>query len=206
MDSLAVVAATSVGVRKGQIDSGAHVHPSASIWELVHIRPKARVGAESIIGRGVYVGPGVTIGEKCKIQNYAQVYEPALIEDGVFIGPGVILTNDRHPRAITVDNRIKSSQDWIPVGVHVEFGASIGAGAICVAPVRVGRWAMVAAGAVVTRDVKPFQLVAGAPAAHVGWVGPAGVRLSEVDERQYQCPQTKQRFFVNPTGDLEPVN
>ncbi len=96
---------------------------------------------------------GRRVGNRCKIQNGALLYEPATLANGVFVGPGVILTNDTHPRAVNVDGSLKSANDWLPVGVTVGEGASLGAGAVCVAPVSVGRWAMVAAGAVVTRDV-----------------------------------------------------
>jgi len=87
------------------------------------------------------------------------VYEPAEVGEGVFIGPGAVLTNDTYPRAITTDGREKSSSDWVPVGVTVGKGASIGAHATCVAPLEIGQWAVVAAGAVVTRDVPPYALV-----------------------------------------------
>jgi acetyltransferase-like isoleucine patch superfamily enzyme len=153
----------------------------------------------------VYVGPGVIIGAQCKIQNNAQLFEPAVIEDGVFVGPGAILTNDRYPRAITPDAKLKSADDWNPVRVHVEFGASIGAGAICVAPIRIGKWSMIAAGSVVTTDVQPFQLVAGIPARAVGWVGPAGLQLSKISENEYQCPQTSQRFQLRNGIGMEPL-
>jgi len=192
-------------VRKGQIDADARIHPSANVWDLAHVRTLAQIGAESIIGRGVYIGPKVTVGARCKIQNYAQVFEPAIVDDGVFIGPGAILTNDRYPRAITLDSQLKSARDWNPVGVQVEYGASIGAGAICVAPLRIGRWAVIAAGSVVTKNVRAYELVAGSPATHLGWVGPAGVKLMVTREGKFQCPLTKQCFIVNRSGDLETV-
>jgi UDP-2-acetamido-3-amino-2,3-dideoxy-glucuronate N-acetyltransferase len=189
-------------VRRGEIDPTARVHESAQVWDLVQVREFAEIGAESVLGRGVYIGSGAVVGSRCKIQNYAQVFEPAVLEDGVFIGPGVILTNDRFPRAVGVDLRLKSASDWSPVGVHVEFGASIGAGAICVAPVRIGKWAMVAAGAVVTRTLRPFELVAGTPARHVGWVGCAGQRLVETSDGLFRCPVTHQKFQLLESGEL----
>jgi acetyltransferase-like isoleucine patch superfamily enzyme len=131
-----------------------------------------------VIGRGAYLGPGVVVGDRCKIQNHALVYEPAVVADGAFIGPAVVFTNDLNPRAVTPEGRLKSAEDWEPVGVVVEEGASIGARAVCVAPVRIGAWAMVAAGAVVTRDVPAHALVAGVPARQVGWVDEAGNRVA----------------------------
>lgn len=193
----------TTGVRRGQIDSGATIHVSANIWDLAHIRESAEIGAETIVGRGAYIGAGVRVGSRCKIQNAAQIFEPAVLEDGVFVGPGAILTNDRTPRAINEDLTLKRVTDWEPVGVHIDCGASVGAGAICVAPVRVGAWAMIAAGAVVVADVRPFELVAGVPARHIGWVGPAGVRLETVDGVTFRCPHTRQEFRMVPSGNLE---
>ena len=112
----------------------------------------------------------------------------------MFIGPGVILTNDKNPRAIKVRGEIKESNDWKKVGVEVFEGASIGSGAICIAPVRIGKWALVGAGSVVTKNVKDFALVVGNPARQVGWVGPAGIQLVKISETTFQCPKTLANF------------
>lgn len=166
----------------------------SSVWHLAQIREGARVGRNCIIGRGAYIGSGVVMGDNCKVQNYALVYEPAVLGDGVFIGPAVVLTNDTYPRAISPDGTLKSAADWNPVGVTIETGASIGARATCVAPVTIGQWATVAAGAVVVRDVPPFALVAGVPAKRIGWVGKAGVPLTEERPGQWLCPATSSRY------------
>ena len=115
---------------------------------------------------------------------------------GVFIGPAVVLTNDVHPRAVTPDGTLKTGEDWDCVGVTVGAGAAIGARSVCVAPVHIGQWAMVAAGSVVTRDVPDFALVVGSPARQVGWVGRAGVRLVEDAERSWSCPRTGERYHL----------
>lgn len=164
------------------IHDGAQVSPDATlgdgttVWPLAQIRERAIIGAHCIIGRGAYIGTGVQVGDNCKIQNHALIYEPAILGGGVFIGPGAILTNDHHPRAINPDGTLKTADDWNPTGVTIHDGASIGAGAICVAPVTIGRWATVAAGAVVTRDVPDYALVAGTPARQTGWVREDGRR------------------------------
>ena len=158
------------------------VAPSARVWHLAQVREEARIGEETIVGRGAYIGEGVRVGGRCKIQNYALIYEPASLADGVFVGPAAVFTNDHCPRAINADGTLKSASDWERVGVTVERGAAIGARAVCVAPVRIGAWASVGAGAVVTRDVAPYALVVGVPARRVGWVGEAGVRLVAADD------------------------
>lgn len=164
------------------------------IWHLAQVREQANLGANCIVGRGAYVGTGVQIGENTKIQNYALVYEPAKLGKGVFIGPAVVLTNDTYPRSVSPDGSLKSAHDWTPVGVTIEDGASIGARAVCVAPLTVGRWATVAAGAVVTKDVPAFALVAGVPARRLGWVGKAGEPLRQ-EGHFWVCPATGAKYI-----------
>lgn len=186
------------------IDRTAHIAESAEVWAGCQIREGAIVGEGVILGRGVYVGVGVEIGSNSKIQNNALLYEPAFIGRGVFVGPGVILTNDRTPRAVTLELRRKATRDWTAQGVHIEDGASIGAGAVCVAPSRIGTWAMVAAGATVTADVKAYELVGGTPARHLGWVGRVGVRLrqSQRNEEIWICPETREHYKLEGGGNL----
>lgn len=171
------------------VSAEAVIGDGSKIWHLAQVREKARLGMNCIIGRGAYIGTGVTMGDNCKVQNYALVYEPAQLEDGVFIGPAVVLTNDTYPRAVSPDGELKSSRDWVPVGVTIRQGASIGARAVCVAPVTIGRWATIAAGAVVTKDVPDFALMAGVPAKRRGWVGRAGFPL-ELRGEHWVCPET----------------
>ena len=206
-----------VGIREGDtviessadVAPSAQVAPSARVWHLAQVREGASIGEETIIGRGAYIGEGVRVGARCKIQNHALVYEPASLADGVFIGPAAVLTNDHCPRAINMDGTLKAATDWTRVGVTVEHGAAIGARAVCVAPLRIGAWASIGAGAVVTRDVAPYALVVGVPARRVGWVGEAGVPLvptentNEAMERQWVCPATGRRY-VERDGTLSP--
>ena len=173
------------------------------VWDYSQIREDATVGDNSIIGRSVYIGPGVKIGSNCKIQNNALIYEPALIENGVFIGPAVVLTNDQYPRAVNPDGTLKNSSDWSQVGVIVKEGASIGAQSVCIAPVVIGKWALVAAGSTVVREVPDFALVAGTPAKQIGWVGKSGHRLQKINDHQYQCPVTLEMYFLSKPGYLE---
>src|ERR1700749_1358543 len=162
------------------VDERADIGAGTRVWHLAQVREDARTGRACIIGRGAYVGPGVILGDNVKLQNYALVYEPAQLEDGVFIGPAVVLTNDMYPRSVDVGGKLKRPDDWHAQGVLVREGASIGARAVVVPACVIGRYALVAAGAVVTRDVPDFALVAGVPARRLGWVGRAGERLSDV--------------------------
>lgn len=174
------------------VDASATVGEGSTVWHHAQLRPGARLGADVVVGRGAYIGSGVVVGDRSKIQNYALVYEPAILEAGVFIGPAVVLTNDTYPRAVNPDGSQKSAADWDPVGVTVREGAAIGARSVCVAPLTIGRWALVAAGAVVIRDVPDFALVAGTPARRIGWVGRAGRPLRADPEApfHFHCPLT----------------
>jgi UDP-2-acetamido-3-amino-2,3-dideoxy-glucuronate N-acetyltransferase len=183
------------------VDPRAKVGPGSFVWHLAQIREYAQVSAGCIIGRGVYIGPGVIIGHNCKVQN---IYEPALLEDGVFVGPAVVFTNDSFPRAINLDGSRRSNDDWQPVGVTVRKGASIGARAVCVAPITIGRYALVAAGSVVTRNVPDYAMVMGVPARHAGWVGRAGIPLVADADGVFVCPQTDERY-VEHDGVLSPL-
>jgi acetyltransferase-like isoleucine patch superfamily enzyme len=177
------------------VSPDATIGDGSSIWHLAQVREQAVLGENCIVGRGAYIGTGVRMGPNCKVQNYALVYEPAVLGAGVFIGPAVVLTNDTYPRAITPEGQLKSAHDWEPVGVEIGEGASVGARAVCVAPLRIGAWSTVAAGAVVVKDVPDFALVAGVPARRIGWVGKAGVPLAQSGPGTWVCPTTGSRYI-----------
>ncbi|WP_442778928.1 acyltransferase [Dietzia sp. SL131] len=176
------------------LDSTATIGDGSTVWHLAQIRENALLGENCIVGRGAYIGSGVRVGDNCKVQNYALVYEPAVLEDGVFVGPAAVFTNDHYPRSISPDGSIKRGEDWEAVGVTCRMGASIGARAVCVAPVVIGRWSMVAAGSVVIADVPDFALVAGVPARRIRWVGRAGVPLIDAGDGLWRCPETDTRY------------
>lgn len=188
------------------VAASAQIGEGSAIWHYAQVREDCVLGENVIIGRGAYVGNGVRIGANSKIQNYALVYEPALLEAGVFIGPGVILTNDEYPRAVNPDGSQKSGSDWDATGVTIREGASIGAGSICIAPVEIGAWALVAAGSTVTKNVPAFALVAGVPAKRIRWVGKAGVPLSDEGAGQFVCPKTGARYLERDMNTLVEVD
>lgn len=185
---------THIVAPSADVDPSATIGANTKVWHLAQVRDVVTLGENCIIGRGAYIGSGVTIGANCKIQNYALVYEPAQLADGVFIGPAAVLTNDQYPRAINSDGSPKSAHDWEAVGVTIGEGASIGARAVCVAPVTIGNWATVAAGSVVINNVPDFALVAGVPARRIRWVGRAGVPLASVEPSLWQCPLTGEKY------------
>lgn len=174
--------------QNASVSGAAKISENVSIWDFAQVRENAIIGKNSIIGSYAYIDANVQIGNNCKIQNRALIYNPAIIHDGVFIGPGAILTNDKNPRSILSSGKVKTTKDWDNVGVEVLQGAAIGSGAICVAPVKIGKWALVGAGAVVTKSVKNYALVIGNPARQVGWVGKAGKKLETLDGQHFKCP------------------
>lgn len=187
------------------VAASAQIGEGVSIWHYAQVREDCVIGENVIVGRGAYVGSGVHIGANSKIQNYALVYEPAVLEAGVFIGPGVILTNDEYPRAVNSDYSQKSGSDWEATGVTIREGASVGAGSICVAPVEIGAWALVAAGSTVTKNVPAFALVAGVPAKRIRWVGKAGIPLTDEGAGQFVCPKTGARYLERDANYLVEV-
>ncbi|GIJ77699.1 transferase hexapeptide (six repeat-containing protein) [Micromonospora phaseoli] len=152
------------------VEEGALVGDGTKVWRLAHIRSSAQVGAGCVIGRNVFIDAGVTVGDLVKIQNNVSVYQGVTLENEVFVGPSAVFTNDFRPRA--------QNPDWKITPTVVRRGASIGANATLVCGVEVGEYAMIAAGSVVTRDVAPYQLVAGNPARPKGWVDKQGEVVS----------------------------
>lgn len=166
-----------------EVSDLAEIGPGTRIWNHCQVREGAVLGRNCILSKDVYIDAGVHLGDNCKVQNGISVYHGVVLEDGVFCGPHMVFTNDRNPRAINPDGSLKSADDWVLSETRVRTGASIGAGAILVCGITVGRWAMIGAGAVVTRDVPDYGLVFGNPARLRGFVSPYGAKMSVAPEQ-----------------------
>jgi acetyltransferase-like isoleucine patch superfamily enzyme len=162
-----------------EVSASAVIGAGTQIWNEAQVREGARIGRDCILGKGVYLDPDVVIGDRVKLQVRVSVFKGSCVGPGVLIGPHSCLLNDKRPRAITLDGRLKTGADWVVTGVIVEEGASIGGGCTILPGVSIGRFAMVGAGAVVTRDVPDYGLVIGNPARLVGHACECGERLPE---------------------------
>lgn len=165
------------------VDEGAEVGEGTKVWHFSHILPGVRIGARVSVGQNVVIGPNVSVGDACKIQNNVSLYEGVMLEEGVFCGPSCVFTNVTTPRA-----QIVRKAEFKPTSVR--RGATIGANATIVCGNELGEYCLIAAGAVVTRDVLPYALMAGVPARRIGWVSHAG----EVLRDDLTCPRTGDRY------------
>jgi acetyltransferase-like isoleucine patch superfamily enzyme len=183
-----------------EVSRDAKIGEGTKVWHQAQIREKAEIGKNCILGKGVYIDTGVYVGDNVKIGNGASVYHGVTLEDGVFIGPHACLTNDKNPRAVNKDGSLKKPEDWVAGRTLVEKSASIGAGAIVLPGVTVGRYAMVGAGSVVTKDVPEHALVYGNPSRIRGFVCMCGMKLEKAEESgEYfvmQCSACGERIKI----------
>lgn len=189
-----------------RIHATAEVSPTAtigvgtSIWRGVQVREGAHIGSGCNIGQNAYIDTDVSIGNNVKIHNNASLYAGLEVEDGVFIGGHSLFTNDKLPRSINPDGTLKSLADWTCGRTLIRYGAAVGAGTVVVTGVTIGRWAMIGAGSVVTRDVPDHGLVVGNPARLVGYVSASGVRC-ETQEHAIAQTRSEQRLGADRTAD-----
>ena len=153
------------------VDDGASIGDGTKIWHFCHVSSGARIGANCTFGQNVYVASTAVIGDRVRVQNNVSIYDGVILEDNVFVGPSAVFTNVINPRS-----EVSRKQEYQTT--HVETGATIGANATIVCGTRLGRYAFVGAGSVVTHDVEPFALVVGVPARQVGWMCRCGVRIA----------------------------
>lgn len=154
------------------VDEGAVIGEGSRVWHFSHVMSGASIGRDCVVGQNVMIGPSVSVGDNCKIQNNVSLYKGVELEDGVFCGPSCVFTNVINPRAF-----LEKKEEFR--STLVKRGASIGANATIVCGVTIGRYALIGAGAVVTRDVPDYALMLGVPARQVGWVNQAGDTVSE---------------------------
>ncbi|MGY4472613.1 acyltransferase [Bradyrhizobium sp. USDA 3364] len=169
--------------RSSYVDDGAVVGRGTKIWHFSHILSRTIIGENCSIGQNVMIGPNVRIGNGCKIQNNVSIYDGVELADDVFCGPSCVFTNVNNPRA---DVSRKDEFRKTPIG----RGASIGANATIVCGHSLGDYCFIGAGAVITKDVPNFALMAGNPARRIGWMSRAGERLGD----ELVCPRTNRRY------------
>ena len=166
--------------KSADVSKKAKIGKGSSIWNNVQIREDAEIGKNCVLGKNVYIDIDVKVGDNCKIQNNVSIYHGVTIEDGVFIGPHVCFTNDKNPRAINPDGSSKSEDDWQISETLVKYGAAIGANATILPGITIGEWALVGAGAVVTKSVPDYGIVVGSPAKLVGYINKKGGKIKNV--------------------------
>ena len=171
------------------IDDNVEIGDGSKIWHFCHVLSGSRIGARCVLGQNVMVAPNVSLGAGCKIQNNVSLYQGVTLEDDVFCGPSCVFTNVLTPRAF-----VERKDEFAPT--LVKKGATIGANATIVCGVTIGNYAMVGAGAVVTKDVSAHQLVVGNAARPAGWVSRTGERLGD----DLICPRTGERYRETASG------
>lgn len=171
------------------IDEGCRIGVGTRIWHFSHIMPDCVIGERCNIGQNVVISPGVIIGNNVKIQNNVSVYTGVVCEDDVFLGPSCVFTNVLNPRsAIPRKDQYQKTL--------VRRGATIGANATIVCGHTIGEYALIGAGAVVTKDVPPYALVVGNPSKQIGWVSEYGHRLWFDEKGEARCPESGERYLL----------
>lgn len=165
----------------------AKIGNNVKIWHQAQVREHASIGDNSILGKNVYIDKEVVIGRNCKIQNNCSLYHGLMVEAGVFIGPHVVTTNDKYPRAINPDGTLMQDADWQEEKILIKEGASLGARAVILPGLTIGKFALVGAGSVVTKDVPDYGLVVGNPARMIGYVCGCGRKLEEGKKAGDSC-------------------
>jgi UDP-2-acetamido-3-amino-2,3-dideoxy-glucuronate N-acetyltransferase len=172
------------------IDAGCRIGEGTRIWHFSHIMSGSTIGKHCNIGQNVVISPEVVLGDNVKVQNNVSIYTGVTCDDDVFLGPSCVFTNVINPRsAVSRKDQYRKT--------HVGKGATIGANATIVCGHQIGAYAMIGAGAVVTKDIPPYALVVGNPSRQIGWVSEYGHRLSFDDKGKAICPETGQSYQLD---------
>lgn len=169
------------------IDDGCEIGNGTRIWHFSHIMPKSEIGENCNLGQNVVVSPHVKLGKNVKVQNNVSIYTGVICEDDVFLGPSMVFTNISNPRSAVV--RREQYEKTV-----VRKGATIGANATIVCGNDIGSFAFIGAGAVITKEVKPYALVVGNPARQIGWMSEYGHRLDFNEQGVAVCPESKEKY------------
>jgi UDP-2-acetamido-3-amino-2,3-dideoxy-glucuronate N-acetyltransferase len=178
------------------IDPGSSIGNGTRIWHFTHVMSGCTIGENCNLGQNVVVSPGVKLGNNVKVQNNVSIYTGVICDDDVFLGPSMVFTNVINPRSA-----IARKDQYKPT--YVEQGASIGANATIICGVRIGKFAFIGAGAVVTKDVVPYELVVGNPARHSGWMSEFGHRLHFSNEGIAECPESKEKYKLSDNSVIK---
>ena len=172
------------------IDPGAIVGDGTYIWHFCHVMPTAIIGENCILGQNCFIDNNVVIGNGVKIQNNVSVYDGVVLEDNVFVGPSVVFTNVINPRSF-IERKSEFKKTLI------KKGSSLGANATVICGISIGEFALIGAGAVVTKDVLPYSIVKGNPAVHEGWISESGYKLHFNADGKGYCPGNNQEYVIN---------
>jgi UDP-2-acetamido-3-amino-2,3-dideoxy-glucuronate N-acetyltransferase len=172
------------------VDEGSRIGKGSKIWHFSHIMPDCVLGEKCNIGQNVVISPKVVLGNNVKVQNNVSIYTGVICEDDVFLGPSMVFTNITNPRSAVI--RRDSYVETL-----VEKGASIGANATIVCGNKIGKYALIGAGAVVTKEVPPYALLVGNPAKQIGWVSEYGHRLEFDAKSTATCPESEQEYYLS---------
>ena len=179
------------------IDEGCSIGMGTKIWHFSHVMKDCTLGNNCNLGQNVVVSPGVVLGTNVKVQNNVSIYTGVICEDDVFLGPSMVFTNIINPRSAII------RRDQY-VETRVEKGASIGANATVICGNTIGAYALIGAGAVITKDVPPYALIVGNPGKQIGWVSAYGHRLHFDDQHQAVCPESGEKYLLN-NNQVKPI-